>query len=99
MKPSAFQEMVAQLSHFGWAALIVTWLALLAPHQFWWLLAIGEFLAAVKEFVYDLGPILGLPFGEPVENSGGVSGSILDFSMYSIGALVGVIAVYLKGLI
>jgi len=80
---------VAQLSHFAWGCLVISWAGILFPHSFWWILALWESLAAIKEFWYD----------HNYENPATRGSDLLDFSIYTLGALIGVSALFGKGFI
>lgn len=83
INPKTFNT-VAQLSHFAWGALVITWAGLLFPRYLYEIWLVGELLAAIKEFWYD-------QHYEDVETRGS---NLLDFSMYSAGAFTAYLAGY-----
>lgn len=94
-----FVCMVTQLSHLGWSGLVLTWAAILAPHQFYWLWGAWTILTAWKEFWFDFNVFTWRPGHEDNVQSGGPWGDVLDFSMYCIGALVAYLALRCAGII
>lgn len=89
MIPDSFFNVVAQLSHVGWGALVITWTALLFPREFYWIWVALESVAAIKEFWYD----------QNYETADERGSNLLDFSMYTLGALLAFGALLLKGIL
>lgn len=99
MSNDAFHCMVAQLSHFGWSALVLTWAAILAKQHFYLVWGVWTVLTAVKEFVFDFNVFTWAPGLETNEQSGGPWGDVLDFTFYVIGGLVAYFALRVTGMV
>lgn len=74
------------MAHWSFAAFLALACHLLFPAQFHLFLVVGVVAAAVKEFWYDLRYET-----DDAAGSGGVTGSIEDFSFYCLGLLIAVI--------
>lgn len=94
-----FVCMVTQLSHVGWSALVLTWSAILGPKYFYWSWGAWTLLTAWKEFWFDFNVFTWSDGYEDITQSGGPWGDVLDFSMYSVGALAAFGALKLVGMV
>ncbi len=99
MSDAMFECMVAQLSHFAWSALVLTWSAILCPKYFYCLYGAWVILTAGKEFWFDFNIFTWAPGHEDNVESGGPWGDVLDFSFYVIGGLAAYFALRAKGMI
>lgn len=72
-------EFTGQAAHLCAAALAMTILSHHVHNGHWWGLAVGIPAAALKEFWYD----------EKYEDPATRGSSLLDFSMYMVGLLIG----------
>lgn len=99
MSDTQFVFMVAQLSHFGWSALVLTWIAILIPQYFYWGYAIWVLITAAKEFWFDFNVFTWQPGFEDNVQSGGPWGDVFDFTFYLIGGAAAWLALRAKGMI
>lgn len=83
--PASFWNLVGELAHVGWGALIVLACAAIFGKWITWYVAILFMIyAAIKEFWYDQN------YETPDERGS----NLVDFLFYGVGVIIGIILVY-----